>query len=76
MDKTKLEMANRLSDFIETYRTTISRYCENNNNNDFNEGKLGCALRDIRKFAPNCSEVIKDAIQDAFRCIEKEFDVL
>ena len=48
MDRTKLELANRLSDFIETYRVTISRYCENNNNNDFDAGKLGCALRDIR----------------------------
>lgn len=76
MDRTKLKLANRLSDFIETYRTTISRYCQNDNNNDFDVGKLGCALRDIRELAPQSSEVIKEAINSAFRSVEKEFDEL
>lgn len=76
MDRTKLKLANRLSDFIETYRITISRYCENNNNNDFDAGKLGCALRDIREFAPQESGIIKDAIKKAFRSIEIKLDDL
>lgn len=76
MNRTELKLANRLNDFIETYRTTISRYCQNNNNNDFDVGKLGCALRDIREFAPQSSEVIKEAIKNAFQSVEKEFDAL
>ncbi len=75
MDRTKLKLANRLSDFIETYRITISRYCENNSN-DFDAGKLGCALRDIREFAPQESGIIKDVIKKAFRSIEIKFDEL
>lgn len=76
MDRTKLKLANRLSDFIETYRITISRYCENNNNKDFNERNLGCALRDIREFAPQESDAIKKAIENAFHSVEKDFDAL
>lgn len=74
MDKQKLDRANELNSFIEYYQTTICRYCKDVGNVD--GSRLGNALLDIVKYAPDEANNIKSAIAKAFDSIQKEFDEL
>lgn len=74
MDKQKLDRANELNSFIEYYQTTISRYCKDVGNVD--GSRLGNALLNIVKYAPDEANNIKRAIAKAFDSIQKEFDEL
>lgn len=74
MDKQKLDRANALNSFIEYYQTTISRYCKGKDNID--GSRLGNALLNIVKYAPDEANNIKSAIAKAFDSIQKEFDEL
>ena len=73
MTKEQLSRANNLSNFIEAYRVAIERYC---NGLEANENRLGSALIDINKYAPEESADIKNAIKKALNSIQKEFDEL
>lgn len=74
MDKQRLDRANELNRFIEYYQTTISRYCKGKDNVD--GSRLGNALLNIVKYAPDEANNIKSAIAKAFDSIQKEFDEL
>lgn len=74
MDKQKLDRANELNSFIENYQTTICRYCKDVGNVD--GIRLGNALLNIVKYAPDEANNIKSAIAKAFDSIQKEFDEL
>lgn len=50
MTKEELSRANNLSNFIEAYKVAIERYCKGI---EVNENRLGCAIIDINKYAPN-----------------------
>lgn len=69
MTEEKLYRANKLNNFIESYKVVIERYC---NGMSANEGILGCALIDIDNYAPKESTDIKKALNS----IKKEFDEL
>ena len=60
MTKEELSRANKLSNFVESYRVVIERYC---NNMQANECTLGRALIDINNYAPKESDDIKNAIK-------------
>lgn len=77
MDKQKLDRANELNSFIENYQTTINRYCNDENGMSSIEGsRLGNALLDITKYAPDKANIIKKAVKNALDSIQKEFDEL
>lgn len=77
MDKQKLDRANELNSFIENYQTTINRYCNDENGMCNIEGRrLGNALLNIVKYAPDEANIIKKAIKNALDSIQKEFDEL
>lgn len=77
MDKQKLDRANELNSFIENYQTTINRYCNDENGMSSIEGsRLGNALLNIAKYAPDEANIIKKAIKNALDSIQKEFDEL
>lgn len=77
MDKQKLDRANELNSFIENYQTTINRYCNDENGMSSIEGsRLGNALLNIVKYAPDEANIIKKAIKNALNSIQKEFDEL
>lgn len=60
MDKQKLDRANELNSFIENYQTTINRYCNDENGMSSIEGsRLGIALLNIIKYAPDEANIIK-----------------
>lgn len=73
MTEEKLSRANKLKNFIESYKTVIERYC---NGMSANDSRLGCALIDIANYAPKESTDIKNAIKKALNSIQKEFDEL
>lgn len=73
MTEEKLSIANKLNNFIESYKVVIERYC---NGMSVNDSRLGCALIDITKYAPKESADIKNAIKRALNSIQKEFDEL
>lgn len=73
MTEEKLSRANKLNNFIGTYKVVIERYCDGMS---ANERKLGCALIDIDNYAPKESAGIKNAIKKALNSIQKEFDEL
>ena len=74
MDKQKLDRANELNSFIEYYQTTINRYC--NDIGNVEGSRLGNALLNIVKYAPDEANIIKKAIKNALDSIQKEFDEL
>lgn len=77
MDKQKLDRANELNSFIENYQTTINRYCNDENGMSSIEGsRLGIALLNIIKYAPDEANIIKKSIKKALDSIQKEFDEL
>lgn len=73
MTEELLSRANKLDNFIESYKVVIERYC---NGMSVNDSRLGCALIDIDNYAPKESTDIKNAIKKAFDSIQKEFDEL
>lgn len=73
MTEEKLSRANKLNNYIESYKVVIERYCKGMS---VNESRLGCALIDIDNYAPKESTDIKNAVQKAFDSIQKEFDEL
>lgn len=73
MTEEKLSRANKLKNFIESYKNVIERYC---NGMSVNDSRLGCALIDIDNAAPKESTYIKNAIKKALNSIQKEFDEL
>lgn len=73
MTEEKLSRANKLKNFIESYKTVIERYC---NGMSVNDSRLGCALIDINNDAPKESTDIKNAIKKALNSIQKEFNEL
>lgn len=73
MTEEKLSRANKLSNFIESYKIIIEKYYNGMSTNDSN---LGRALIDIDKYAPKESTAIKNALKNALNSIQKEFDEL
>lgn len=73
MTEEKLSRANKLSNFVESYKVVIERFC---NGMSANDSILGRALIDIDKYAPKESAEIKNAIKKALNSIQKEFDEL
>lgn len=73
MTKEELSRANNLNNFIEDYGVIIERYC---NDLQVNENRFGCALIDIKKYAPKEFADIKNAIKRALNSIQKELDEL
>lgn len=73
MTEEKLSRANKLSNFVESYKAVIERYC---NGMSANDSILGRVLIDIDKYAPKESADIKNAIKKALNSIQKEFDEL
>ena len=69
MTEEKLSRANKLNNFVESYKVVIERYC---NGMSANENMLGRALIDIG----NEFTDIKNAIKKALNSIQKEFDEL
>ena len=76
MDKKKLDRANELNSFIENYQTTINRYCNDENGMSSIGSRLGNALLNIVKYAPDEANIIKKAIKNALDSIQKEFNEL
>lgn len=73
MTEEKLSRANKLNNFIESYKVVIDRYC---NGMSANDSMLGRALIDIGNYAPKEFTEIKNAIKKALNSIQKEFDEL
>lgn len=73
MTEERLSRANKLSNFVGSYKEVIDRYC---NDASVNEYRLGGALIDISTYAPKESADIKNAIKKALNSIQKEFDEL
>lgn len=65
MDKQKLDRANELNSFIENYQTTINRYC--NDMSCIEGSRLGNALLNIVKYAPDKANIIKKSYKKCFR---------
>lgn len=77
MDKQKLDRANELYSFIEYYQTTINRfYNDENGMSNIDGSRLGNALLNIVKYAPEEATIIKKVIKDALDSIQKEFEEL